>query len=69
MYNFISTVFLGIMLIVIGLYANRNPYSWWFRRMSDDTEPSDVRIWYIKFIGKVIIAFGFVVILLSFQHL
>jgi len=69
MYNFIFTMLVGIMLMVIGLYANRNPYSWWFRRTSDDTDPSDVRIWYIKFIGKVIIAFGLVVILLSFQHL
>ncbi|KOP65185.1 hypothetical protein AMS62_07945 [Bacillus sp. FJAT-18019] len=69
MFNFLSIVLTGILIIALGLHANRNPYSWWFRRMSDDTEPSDVRIWYIKFIGKVIIVFGVVVTLMSFQHL
>ncbi|OIB00728.1 hypothetical protein AK95_26570 [Paenibacillus sp. LC231] len=67
--NFISTAFMGIAFIAIGLYAIRNPHSWWFRRTRDDIELSDLRIWYLKFAGKVAIAFGVVVILMSFQHL
>lgn len=34
-----------------------------------DIELSDLRIWYLKFAGKMTIAFGVVVILMSFQHL
>jgi uncharacterized protein YjeT (DUF2065 family) len=69
MFNFIFIAFIGIVLIAIGLYAIRNPHSWWFRRTRDDIELSDLRIWYLKFAGKMTIAFGVVVILMSFQHL
>lgn len=67
--NFISTAFMGIAFIATGIHAIRNPHSWWFRRTRDDIELSDLRIWYLKFGGKVAIAFGVVVILMSFQHL
>lgn len=69
MFYFIFTMFMGVALIGTGLYAIRNPYSWWFRRSRDDTEPSDLRIWYLKLMGKVTMAFGALVILMSFQHL
>lgn len=39
------------------------------RGSSDDIELSDLRIWYLKFAGKMTIAFGVVVILMGFQHL
>lgn len=32
-------------------------------------ELSDLRIWYLKFMGKIVITFGIVIILMSFQHL
>ncbi|MFK4165256.1 hypothetical protein ACI2LM_03245 [Paenibacillus lautus] len=69
MFDFISVLFMGLVLTGIGIYAIRNPYSWWFRRSGDDTEPSDLRIWYLKLMGKVTMAFGALVILMSFQHL
>lgn len=69
MFDFISVLFMGLALTGIGIYAIRNPYSWWFRRSRDDTEPSDLRIWYLKLMGKVTMAFDALVILMSFQHL
>lgn len=69
MFDFISVLFMGLALIGIGLYAIRTPYSWWFRRTRDDTEPSDLRIWYLKLLGKVTLAFAAIVILMSLQHL
>ncbi|OMF79909.1 hypothetical protein [Paenibacillus glucanolyticus] len=69
MFNFIFTALIGIALITIGIYSIRHPDSWWFRRSRDDIELSDLRIWYLKFAGKMIIAFGALVILMSFQHL
>ncbi|EGG31147.1 MULTISPECIES: hypothetical protein [Paenibacillus] len=69
MFNFISVLLMGLALMGIGIHAIRNPYSWWFRRTRDDTEPSDLRIWYLKLMGRVTMAFGALVILMSFQHL
>lgn len=69
MFNFIFIALMGMALIAIGIYAIRHPDSWWFRRSRDDIELSELRIWYLKFAGKMTIAFGALMILLSFQHL
>ncbi|WP_244563075.1 hypothetical protein [Paenibacillus uliginis] len=67
--TFIISILLGSAVITLGIYAIKRPESWWFRRIGDDSELSDLRIWYIKFAGKIAIGFGALIILLSAQHL
>jgi len=42
---FLFYLLLGIAVITFGIYVIRNPYSWWFKKISDDREPSDLRIY------------------------
>lgn len=68
-----SFFFVGVLcgsgLVALGLHAIKRPDSGGFRRREEVGEPSDLRIWYIKFAGKVTIAFGVIVILLGAQFL
>lgn len=66
---FISSFVLGTAIISLGTYAIKRPESRWFRRNGDDSELSDLGIWFIKFAGKIAIGFGALIILLSAQHL
>lgn len=66
---FFISLLLGIAVIAIGIYAIKNPYSWWFKRIGDDRDPSDMWIWYIRFAGKITIMLGVMIIVLGTQHL
>ncbi|AJS59980.1 hypothetical protein [Paenibacillus sp. IHBB 10380] len=66
---FIFYFLLGSAVIALGIFAIKHPDSWWFKRIGDDRERSNMWISYIKFAGKITIGFGALIILLSTQHL
>ncbi|NWL90373.1 hypothetical protein DMN77_22740 [Paenibacillus sp. 79R4] len=66
---FYFSLLLGIVAIAVGIYAIKNPYSWWFKRIGDDRDPSEARILYVKFAGKAVIMLGVIIIILGVQHL
>ncbi|OAB30212.1 hypothetical protein PMSD_20725 [Paenibacillus macquariensis subsp. defensor] len=69
MFTFIFNSLLGSAVIALGIYAIKNPYSWLFRNLFDDREPSDFFISYTKFAGKITIGMGAIIILFGSQHL
>lgn len=52
----------GLLLMALGLFAIKRPDSWWFKRLGDDSDPSESYTSYIKFIGLVISIFGLLVL-------
>lgn len=69
MFTFIFLLLLGSAVIALGIYAIKNPYSWLFRNLFDDREPSDFFISHTKFAGKITIGIGTFIILFGTQHL
>lgn len=59
---------LGIAVIALGLFAVKNPDSWWFRRIGDDSEPSDDDLECNRLRGAATMIVGIVVTVLSIQH-
>lgn len=62
-------IFLGFLIIAFGRFAIKNPDSWIFRRIGDDSEPSDDYLAYTRFGGVVSIMMGSVIIIFGIQHL
>ncbi|MEC0090611.1 hypothetical protein [Paenibacillus macquariensis] len=69
MFMFIFLLLFGSAVIAFGIYAIKNPYSWWFRNLFDDREPSDLWVWYLKLVGTITIGMGAMIILFGTQHL
>jgi len=69
MFMFIFLLLFGSAVIAFGIYAIKNPYSWWFRNLFDDREPSDFSISNTKFAGKITIGVGVMIILFGSLHL
>ncbi|MEC0173189.1 hypothetical protein [Paenibacillus graminis] len=66
---FFFTLLLGSAVIALGIFAIRHPDSWWFKRIGDDSEPSEGWMGYIKFAGKITIGLGAMIIIFGAQYL
>ncbi|MFI2857523.1 hypothetical protein ACH6EH_10275 [Paenibacillus sp. JSM ZJ436] len=66
---FIFSFILGLITVIFGIYAVRNPEWGWLQMLGLDTENDDLHRWFIRIIAKGVVIFGLLCMLLSAQFL
>jgi hypothetical protein len=61
----VINILLGIAVIALGLFAIKKPESWWFKRIGEDSEPSDANISLTRFGGVVTLIMGLIIFIIS----
>lgn len=63
----VLNMMLGLATIGLGIYTVKNPHSWLFKRLGDDSEPSEGYLQSIRFRGKLIVVIGVFACLMATQ--
>ncbi|WP_195571512.1 hypothetical protein [Paenibacillus sp. 1001270B_150601_E10] len=63
----VVNMMLGLATIGLAIFTIKNPHSWLFKRLGDDSEPSNACLQSIRFRGKLLVAIGVFACLMATQ--
>jgi len=57
-----AVIILGVAVTAFGIFAITRPTSWWFKRIGEDDDPSEDRLWWTRFAGLMTVIMGALII-------